>query len=241
VIDDLIAQYQAASPASHDGENLLSLLLDSQEGGPDPDQLRDDALTILLAGHDTIASALVWTWVLLARHPDVEARMEQEVDAVLRGRSATAADVSALVFTRQVLAESLRLCPPAWVVARAAISDCELGGMAVPAGSTVLISQHLMHRDPRFFPNPSVFDPERWLDDRQTGRPRMAYLPFGAGPRSCIGEGFAWMEGVVVLATFAQRWRLRLAESEQSIRPSPKITLRPPPSLRMVPHERAPL
>ena len=241
MIDALIARHQAASPGSRDGENLLSVLLDSQKGAPDADQLRDDALTILLAGHDTIASALVWTWVLLARHPDVEARMEKEVDTVLGGRLATAADVSALAFTRRVMAESLRLCPPAWVVARAAIDDCELGGMAVPAGSTVLISQYLMHRDPRFFSNPSVFDPERWLDDRQTGRPRMAYLPFGAGPRSCIGEGFAWMEGVLLLATFAQRWRFRLAESTQPIHPLPKITLRPPSSLSMVLHERAPL
>ena len=255
VIDDLIARHQAAgpgSPGSIAGENLLSLLLDSLEGGPGgpggpggsveiTDQSRDDALTILLAGHDTIASALVWTWVLLARHPGVEARMEEEVDAVLGGRSATAADVSALVFTRQVMAESLRLCPPAWVVARAAIEDCGLGGIPVPAGSIVLISPYLLHRDPRFFPNPSVFDPNRWLDDRQAGRPKMAYLPFGAGPRSCIGEGFAWMEGVLLLATFAERWRFRLAESGQSILPHPKITLRPPPTVSMVLQERAPL
>ena len=167
--------------------------------------------------------------------------MEEEVDAVLGGRSATAADMSALMFTRGVMAESLRLCPPAWVVARAAIEDCELGGIPVPAGSIVLISPYLLHRDPRFFSNPSVFDPDRWLDDRQAGRPKMAYLPFGAGPRSCIGEGFAWMEGVLLLATFAQRWRFRLAESGQSILPHPKITLRPPPTVSMVLQERAPL
>lgn len=249
VIDDLIARHQAAGPDVGDRENLISLLLDSQQAGPGgaggiseiADQVRDDALTILLAGHDTIANALVWTWVLLARHADIEARMEEEVDAVLGRRSATAPDVSALMFTRRVLAESLRLYPPAWVVAREATEDCHLGGVPVPAGSIVLISQYLFHRDPRFFPNPSAFDPDRWLDDRPPGRPKMAYLPFGAGPRSCIGEGFAWMEGVLLLATFAQRCRLRFAESGQSILPQPKITLRPPPCVRMVVQVRAPL
>lgn len=246
VIDELIVRHQAAGD---DRENLISLLLAAREGGPGgpggivaiTDALRDDALTILLAGHDTIASALVWTWLLLAEHAGVEAQMEEEVDAVLGGRSPTAADMPALAFTRRVLAESLRLCPPAWVVARSAIASCELGGTSVPAGSIVLISQYLMHRDPRFFSNPSVFDPDRWLDDRQAGRPKMAYFPFGAGPRSCIGEGFAWMEGVLLLATFAQRWRFRLTDRRQPIRPDPKITLRPPPSVCMVVHERAPL
>lgn len=247
VIDELIVRHHQA--AGDDRENLISLLLAAREGGPGgpggivaiTDALRDDALTILLAGHDTIASALVWTWLLLAEQPGVEAQMEEEVDAVLGGRSPTAADMPALAFTRRVLAESLRLCPPAWVVARSAIAACELGGMSVPAGSIVLTSQYLMHRDPRFFSNPSVFDPDRWLDDRQAGRPKMAYFPFGAGPRSCIGEGFAWMEGVLLLATFAQRWRFRLTDRRRPIRPDLKITLRPPPSVCMVLHERAPL
>jgi cytochrome P450 len=249
VIDDLIILNRGSAQIQNDGEgNLISLLLDSEEGGrvgPGvnglTDQLRDDALTILLAGHDTIASALVWTWIVLAQQPGIEARLEAEVDAVLGGRLPTAADWSALAFTRRVLAESLRLYPPAWVVARSALDPCKLGGLAVPAGSIVLISQHLMHRDSRFFPNPSVFDPDRWLDDGPAVRSKMAYFPFGAGPRSCIGEGFAWMEGVLLLATFAQRWRFRLADRRHSIRPHPKITLRPPPSVRMVLHERAPL
>jgi cytochrome P450 len=248
VIDDLIIRHRGRHQTPGSEGNLISLLLDSEEGGrvgPGvsglTDQLRDDALTILLAGHDTIASALVWTWIVLAQQPGIEAGLEAEVDAVLGGRLATAADWSALAFTRRVLAESLRLYPPAWVVARSALGACELGGVAVPAGSIVLMSQHLIHRDPRYFPNPSVFDPDRWLDERQAGRPKMAYFPFGAGPRSCIGEGFAWMEGVLLLATFAQRWRFRLADRRHPIRPHPKITLRPPSSVTMVLHERAPL
>jgi cytochrome P450 len=232
IIDDLIVNHQRAGGEC---ENLISLLLASQEAGPHTitDQLRDDALTILLAGHDTIATALVWTWILLAQHPEAAARIEQEVRAVLGNGVATAADVPSLVMTRAVLSESLRLRPPAWVVARSAVIDVELGGIQIPAGSIVLVSQYLMHRDERFYPNPMTFDPDRWLDDRQAGRPKLAYLPFGAGPRSCIGEGFAWMEGVLLLATFAQRWRLRLVEQE-TIQPHPKITFRPPPGVRML-------
>ncbi len=240
VIDDLIVHHQRSGG---DRENLISLLLASQEAGPHTitDQTRDDALIVLLAGHDTIATALVWTWILLAQHPEAGARIEQEADALLGSRLASAADVPALVFTRAVLSESLRLRPPAWVVARSAMADLELGGIRIPAGSIVLISQYLLHRDRRFYPNPTAFEPERWLDDRQAGRPKMAYIPFGAGPRSCIGEGFAWMEGVLLLATFAQRWRLGLMDRGASIRPRPTITLRPPPGVRMVLHERAPL
>ena len=232
IIDDLIVRHQRAGG---DRENLISLLLASQETGPDTitDQVRDAALTILLAGHDTIATALVWTWILLSQQPDAAGQMEKEVRAVLGSRMATAADVPELVFTRAVLSESLRLRPPAWVVARSSTEDLELGGIHVPAGAIVLISQYLMHRDERFYSNPMAFEPERWLDRRQEGRPKMAYIPFGAGPRSCIGEGFAWMEGVVLLATFAQRWRLRLVDQE-SIQPHPKITFRPPPALRML-------
>jgi cytochrome P450 len=246
IIDDLIAQHLRAGKEEDGGENLLSLLLDAQPGTPGApsgitDQTRDDALTILLAGHDTIATALVWTWVALARRPDLQARLETEVDAVLEGRLATANDFSALTFTRRVMTESLRLAPPAWVIAREALVDCELDGIRAPAGSLVLISQYLLHRDARFFPDPTVFDPDRWLDDRQSARPKMAYIPFGGGPRSCIGEGFAWMEGVLLLATFAQRWRFALADADQPLLPQPRITLRPPPSVRMVLHDRAPL
>jgi cytochrome P450 len=202
------------------------------------DQLRDDALTILLAGHDTIANAVVWTWMQLAVRPDAQKRMEDEVDAVLAARSPAAADVPALAFTRCVLAESLRLRPPAWVIARTAIVEHTIGQMRIPAGSVVLISPYLLHRDPRFFPDPLAFDPDRWVDPPP--RPKMAFLPFGAGPRACIGEGFAWMEGVLLLAVFAQRWRLRLRDVNQPVAPQPKVTLRPPPAWMVVDPRRSP-
>lgn len=232
MIDGLIVQHRLADDGR---ENLLSLLLEGQESGPHTitDQLRDDALTIFLAGHDTIANALAWTWILLAQHPDAEERMQREVDATLGNRHAIAADVSALTFTGHVFAESLRLYPPAWVLARRAIEDDELGGVRIPSGSVVLASQYLIHRDARFFPNPLVFDPDRWTGDRQAQRPKMAYFPFGAGPRVCIGEGFAGMEGVLLLATLAQEWRFRLADGE-SVDTDPRITLRPRQGVRMV-------
>jgi cytochrome P450 len=243
IIDDLVVRRrnQQDHGDGNSPPDLISILLASEDAGSPmvSDQLRDDALTVLLAGHDTIANALVWTWILLAQHPGAQSQLEKEVDAVLSRRSATASDVTALRFTRAVLAESLRLRPPAWVLARTALMEHELSGIPIPAGSLLLISQHVMHRDPRFFSNPSVFDPARWLDEQPTERPRLAYLPFGAGPRACIGEGFAWMEGVLLLATFAQRWRLRLTENGEPIAPCPKITLRPPPGIRMAAQERA--
>jgi cytochrome P450 len=217
--------------------SLFDLLMDGQ--AEITDQVRDDALTILLAGHDTIATALVWTWLLLAQHPAAEARMHDEIDLVLGARSATAADLPALAFTRQILAESMRLYPPAWILARRPIEDLVLGGVPIAAGATVLISQYLMHRDARFFPRPLVFDPDRWLDGGRADRPKLAYFPFGAGPRACIGEGFAWTEGVMLLATIAQRWRLRLADPKAMVRPRPTITLRPP-ALRMTFEPRGP-
>jgi cytochrome P450 len=232
VVDRLVAD-SLRRDVEHD--TVVSLLAQSGGGSATiADQTRDDLLTLLLAGHDTIANALVWTWLLLARHTEARARLEAEVDAVLERRAAAASDVPALVFTRSVLAESLRLLPPAWIVARTAVVDHRLQNVPIPAGALIVISPHVLHRDPRFFPDPQMFDPSRWLAG-PIERPRMAFIPFGAGPRACIGEGFAWMEGVLVLATIAQRWRL---EGEAELRPRPQITLRPPEGLRMTPHAR---
>jgi cytochrome P450 len=233
IVDDLVARAEGDA-------NLVSLLLDGQPGGRDriTDQVRDDLLTILLAGHDTIAHALVWTWVALANEPAIRAAIEDEVDAVLDDRIAGASDVPALGLTRRVLSESLRLSPPAWVIARSAMRDCCLSGVPIPAGAVVLISPYLMHRDPRFFPNPTSFDPDRWLDP--AARPKLAFIPFGAGPRACVGEGFAWMEGVLLIATIAQRWRLEPAPGGDPIRPRPQITLRPPRCLQMTVRHRSP-
>lgn len=230
IVNDVITRRQHRRTT---GEDLLSLLLDAQKDDSEASrcQLRDDAITFLLAGHDTIAHALTWTWVLLAANPDVEARLQSEIATVLGDRLPCGDDVSRLVYTRSVLAEALRLFPPAWVIVRRAATPHECLGQQFPSGSVVVASPFVTHRDERLFPKPLAFSPERWLPPE--ARPRLAYFPFGAGPRSCIGEGFAWMEGTLVLATLAGRWRLR---SESGVvEPSPRITLRPRGPVQMVP------
>jgi cytochrome P450 len=220
-----------------DRGDLLSMLLlardDEDNGAPLTDtQVRDETMTLFLAGHETTANALTWTWHLLSQHPDVEQRLHQEIDAVLDDRQADADDVARLPYTRMVLAESMRCYPPAWGIGRRAIEDVEIGGYTIPRGTVVLFSQYLLHRDPRFFPEPERFDPDRWLPERQQARPRFAYFPFGGGNRVCIGESFAWMEGILVLATLARRWRLERLETS----PVPTralITLRPARPIRM--------
>src|SRR5262249_19523983 len=151
-----------------------------------------------------------WCWYLLSRHPDVEARLLREVDAALGERAATADDAGRLPYTRMVLAETMRLYPPAWAIGRRAIADVEIGGHTIEKGTIVLVLQYLLHRDPRFYPDPDRFDPDRWLPASQQTRPKYAYFPFGGGTRVCIGEPFAWMEGILVLATLARAWRLEL-------------------------------
>ena len=196
-------------------------------------QVRDEAMTIFLAGHETTANALAFTWYLLAQNPDVERRLHQEIDAVLGGRAADRRGLRrSCRIARMVLAESMRLYPPAWAVGRRAIEDVEIGGYTIPKGTVVLFSQYLLHRDARFFPDPDRFDPDRWLPERQKGRPKFAYFPFGGGTRVCIGEAFAWMEGILVLATLAGRWRMECLETA----PVPlqaAITLRPARGIRM--------
>ena len=219
-----------------DRTDLLTLLLLAQDtegdgGGMTDAQLRDEAMTIFLAGHETTANALTWTWHLLSRNPDVELRFHEELDLVLGGRLPTVTDLPRLRYTEMVLSESMRLYPPAWIVGRRALVEHDLGGYRIPAGSILLLSQWITHRDARFFPDPLRFDPLRFTPEAQAARPRFSYFPFGGGPRVCIGEGFAWMEGVLVLATIARRWRLRPTEGEPT--PAAMITLRPKGGLRM--------
>ena len=214
-----------------DRGDLLSMLLFAQDsegdgGGMTDVQLRDEAMTIFLAGHETTANALTWTWYLLSEHSDVEARFHREVDVALGGRLPSADDLPSLPFTRMVLAESMRLYPPAWILGRRALAPFQANGYEVPSRSIVLMSQYLMHRDARWFPDPERFDPDRFSPAGQAERPRFAYFPFGGGPRVCIGEQFAWMEGVIALATIAQRWRLRLVRGHP-VALQPIITLRP--------------
>jgi cytochrome P450 len=229
--------------AGADNGDLLSMLLLAQDtegdgGSMTDEQLRDEAMTIFLAGHETTANALAWTWYLLSQHPEVEARFHAEVDATLGARPARAEDYSRLKYTEMILAESMRLYPPAWIIGRLALTDYRIRGFAIPSGSLVMMSQYVTHHDPRFFPDPDRFDPERWSPEAREHRPKFSYFPFGGGPRLCIGEGFAWMEGVLVLATIAQRWRLRLAPDHR-VRMLPLVTLRPRGGLPMIPTSRA--
>ncbi|HEX9943597.1 MAG TPA: cytochrome P450 [Thermoanaerobaculia bacterium] len=228
-LDALVYRLIAERRRTGGGEDLLSLLLaarDEEGSGMDDRQVRDEVLTLFLAGHETTANALAWTWYLLAGHPAAEARFHAEVDAVLGDRLPGAEDVPRLAFTRQVLAESMRLYPPAWAISRRTVEPVSIGGYPVPAGSGVLVSQWVTHRDPRFFPDPLSFRPERWSASFEAQFPRMAYFPFGGGPRICIGMGFAWMEGILLLATLGRRWTMRLVPGHR-IEPFPRITLRP--------------
>lgn len=213
-----------------EGGCLLSMLLEARNErtgeGMDEKQLRDEAMTLLFAGHETIAAALSWAWWLLGTNPEAESRLHEELDGVLVGRSPAFEDLPDLPYTRMVLQEAMRLYPPAWAISRQPIEDDEVGGYRIPAGTTVLISPYVTHRNPRYWESPEVFDPERFLLERSAGRPEFAYLPFGGGPRKCIGDHFAMTEGVLVLATIAQRYRL-LPVPEHPVEPRPLLTLKP--------------
>lgn len=212
-------------PAHENRGGSLLELLDAHGEGASAEQRIDDVLTILLAGHDTITSALTWAWSLLSRHPEAEAAMREELDHVLGDRDVTADDVARLAYTRAVFAESLRLFPPAWVLARESAEAQTFDGSSIPRGTIVLLSQYLLHRDGRYFDRPRAFNPTRWLSNADSV-PRGAFFPFGLGARSCIGESFGWMEGVLILATIARRWRLRLVNSDLPTVDA-RITLRP--------------
>jgi cytochrome P450 len=225
-----------------DGGDLLSMLLaarddEADHSGMTDEQLRDEVLTIFLAGYETVANALAWTWLLLGQNPDAEAKLHAEIDSVLGGRLPTLDDLPQLRYAEMVIAESMRLYPPAWAMGRQATCDIEIGPYKLPAGTYVFFSQYIIQRNADFFPDPLRFDPERFTPERKAGRPRFAYFPFGGGSRQCIGESFAWMEAILTLVTLAQRWRLRLVP-DQRIDVQPKITLRPKYSIRMVPEQR---
>jgi cytochrome P450 len=215
--------------------DVLGMLLDAAdaEGGMPIEQIRDEALTLLLAGHETTANALTWTWLLLAQHPAAEERLHAELDGVLDGRPPALGDLPALAFTRDVIAEAMRLYPPAWVVGRRAIEPAALGPWTVPKNGVVLACQLVTHRDPRFWREPAAFRPERWSNGETASLPKFAYFPFGGGNRLCIGETFAWTETVLVLATIARRLRFRAAPDLGPVPPQPLVTLRPGALVRM--------
>ena len=242
VVNRLIDQHRQAGV---DKGDLLSMLLASrdeqadasgQHTGMSDEQIRDEVLTIFLAGYETVANGLTWTWYLLSQNPEVEAKLHAELDTILgtgnQKRLPTLADYSNLRYTEQVFAESMRLYPPAWAMGRMSTKPVELGPYRIPPGAHFFFSQYIMGRDPQYFPDPLRFDPDRFTPEAKATRPKFTYFPFGAGNRQCIGESFAWMEGVFSIATLAQRWRMTYLGDTPPV-PQAKITLRPRDPLMM--------
>jgi len=226
LVTTIIKERQAQGGDRGDLLSMLMLARDD-EGQPMTErQLRDEVITLLLAGHETTALALSWTWYLLSQHRDVDAKLAAELREVLGGRAPAVSDLPRLRYTEQVVTEAMRLYPPAWGFGREALADCEIGGYAIRAGTTVIISPWVSHRDPRYFEEPLRFRPERWANDFAAKLPRFAYIPFGGGPRICIGNRFAMMEAVLILATVAQRFRVEW-QRDRPVVPLPSITLRP--------------
>jgi cytochrome P450 len=274
VVNRLIREHrEAAASGEPDKGDLLSMLLTSAYeptswaaiGGKSEhmsdEQVRDEVLTIFLAGYETVANALTWTWYLLSQNPEVEARLHAELDAVLglgtesgaprpdsgtwvgppqnRPRTCrlpTLADYPALRYTEQVFAESMRLYPPAWAMGRMSTKPVQLGPYRIPPGAHFFFSQYIMGRDPQYFPDPLRFDPDRFTSENKAARAKFTYFPFGGGNRQCIGESFAWMEGVLSIATLAQRWRMTYLGATPPV-PQAKITLRPrdPMMMQLIP------
>jgi len=224
-------------------EDLLDMLLQVRDadGNPMSDaQLRDEVMTLFLAGHETTAIALSWACYLVAQNPEIETKLAEELQAVLGGRVPTPEDLPRLRYTEMVIKEAMRLYPAVWGIGRRAIEECELGGYRVPAGSNVFILQWRTQRDPRFFPDPDRFDPERWREDpvRSGKIPRFAYFPFGGGPRVCVGASFAMMEITLLLAMIQQRFHLEIVPGHL-IELFASVTLRPKYGIRVIPQRRA--
>jgi cytochrome P450 len=231
--------YQLINERRQSGEDkgdLLSQLLlarDEETGAVmDDKQIRDEVMTIFLAGHETTANALAWTWYLLSNNPKVESRLLEEIDAQLSGQPPQVEDLSKLELTDRVFQEALRLYPPAWMFARTAIEDDEVGGYHIPAGERLMISPYVTHRLPYLWDRPEAFDPDRFLPERSQERPRFAYFPFGGGPRLCIGNHFATVEAKLVIARVLQRYRLELVPGYQ-VEAKPIATLQPKPGVLM--------
>jgi cytochrome P450 len=249
VVNSLIAEHRRSGV---DKGDLLSMLLSStyeptetetattQPERMSDSQVRDEVLTIFLAGYETVANALTWTWYLLSQHPEVGAKLHAELDTVLgtgnQQRLPTLADYPSLRYTEQVFAESMRLYPPAWAMGRMSTREVHLGPYILPAGAHVFFSQYIMSRTPEYFPDPLRFEPDRFTPEAKAARPKFTYFPFGGGSRQCIGESFAWMEGVFSIATIAQRWRMEYLGATPPV-PQAKITLRPrdPVMMRLIP------
>lgn len=239
IMGSIIAEHRESGEDRGDLLSMLMLARDEETGeGMSDKQLRDECMTLLVAGHETTANAMAWVWYLLAKHPEAEARLHEEVDTALGGRPATVNDLPNLPYTDMILKETLRMYPPAPFFTREVFQDVTIGGYPLKKGSTVIISPYVVGHDPRWYPEPDRFLPERWANDFEKTIPRYAYLPFGGGPRICIGNNFAQMEARLVMATVAQRWRFLLAPG-QEVRPGSMLTLRPKDALPMQVARRA--
>lgn len=219
---DLLSMLMAARDAEGDGSGMTDA------------QLRDEVMTLILAGHETTANALAWTWWFLAQHPVIEARLAAEVRDACGDRPITMADLPQLPYARAVFSEAMRLRPPAFATSREVIEPIVLGGQEVPVGAQVIVSPWVTQRDPRWWSAPLRFDPDRWLAPRAEPSHRHAYFPFGGGTRVCIGEQFAWTEGILVIAALVRRWRFRLTVPASAVRPQAAVTLRPTPGIPVV-------
>jgi len=228
-LDAMVYRLIAKRRQQPEGDDLLSVLLQARDDdgfGMTDQQLRDEVLTLFLAGHETTASTLTWAVYLLTGHPETIERLAAEVDLVLGDRAPTADDVPRLKYTEAVLKEALRLYPPSWLMGRETLAPYEIRGHTIPKGGNLLISQWVIHRDPRWFDEPDEFRPERWLVEKAKAIPRCAYAPFGAGPRQCIGNHFAMMEAVIILASIAQRFELE-RDLTRPVIPVPLVSIRP--------------
>jgi cytochrome P450 len=211
--------------------DLLFTLLQAQDDSTDSEkmsdqQLRDEVMTIFLAGHETTANALTWTFYLISEHPEIEERLQKEIYSILGNKTDISFDdIQKLEYTTKVLTESMRLYPPAWALGRQAINDCKIGKYIIPSGSIILMSQYVMHRNPLFFPEPNTFYPDRWTDEFKKNLPRFSYFPFGGGIRSCVGEPFAWMESILIITIINRLWKMNRIPSNKVVL-KPLITLR---------------
>lgn len=241
--NDLLTRLLRAQDTEGGDVNSSSAKTENSKGMMSDKQVRDEVMTIFIAGHETTANALTWTFYLLSQNPNIEKRLHEELDSVLStstsngggtsiGRAVSTDDIPKLPYTEKVFRESMRMYPPVWTIGRYVENDYPVGGYNITAGSSILMSQYVMHQDPRYYEEPEVFNPDRWTEEFRTHLPRFSYFPFGGGIRGCIGESFAWMEGVLVIAAIAQRWEMRKLPS-QRVKLDPAITLRPKYGMKM--------
>jgi cytochrome P450 len=249
IVYSMIKEHRDNESKGMSQEDLLYTLLLAQDTEAaiermTDSQLRDEVMTIFLAGHETTANALTWTFYLLSQNPTVETKLYEELCSVLgndkdirsstskRRRIPTIEDIPKLEYTEKVFRESMRLYPPAWTIGRQAITDYKVDKYVIPAGSIILMSQYVMHRNPRYFSDPDLFYPDRWTKEAKSQLPRFSYFPFGGGIRGCVGEPFAWMEGVLLIATICQQWKMH-HDTNHKVELKPLITLRPKNGMRM--------